>query len=103
MALQFLRTHTTGAGQPVQGVVRRGFVGRAVDFGPVAGREDGRFGRLVGLDRQVLAQAMQGRCQLVHSKSKPATQIERGGGVVQTQGPDGHVRIIKTLGAGCAV
>jgi len=90
VGVQFGGAHPAGLGQPAQGVVGGGLVGSAIDFGAVAGRQDGGFGFLRNPMGQIAPQALQSGHQFVHGERKPTAQIQRRSGVVQTQGPDSH-------------
>ena len=69
--------------QPVQRVVHCGMVARAVNFGAVAGGNDGRFDTTVRIAlAQRLAQTLQRGRNLVERERETAAQIERRGGVV---------------------
>jgi hypothetical protein len=88
MLAQGAGVDATGLRQPGDGRLHLRLRRGDVDLGAVAGRQDGRLGRA----RQLLAQADEGRGQLLQRERKPPAQIERGGVVVQAKSEDRHGR-----------
>ena len=83
MRAQHLAADAAAVRQPVQRVVHCGMVARAVNFGAVAGGNDGRFDTTVRIAlAQRLAQTLQRGRNLVERERETAAQIERRGGVV---------------------
>ncbi|MNV93075.1 hypothetical protein D3C71_1877220 [compost metagenome] len=78
MRAQHLGAHAAAARQPVQRVGDGRGIGRTIDLGAVAGRQDGGFNAIVlAAAAQGLAQTLQRRCYLVEGKRKTTPQIKR--------------------------
>ena len=77
---QLLPAHAAGAREPLDGRLERELVGRAVDLGPVAGRQQ----RGLGLARQRRAEALQRLRQLVEREREPPAQIQRSSLVIDS-------------------
>ena len=86
---QRLHRHAARLRQPGQGVFEVGFVACAVNFGAVAGGNDGCLRRL----GHGAAQALEVRLDHVQGERKPATQVQRCGGVVDSECPDCHISV----------
>jgi hypothetical protein len=88
---QLRAAHAAGLRQPVDGrrqqLARRG----AVQFGAVAGGDQGSLGRAA----QPLAQLVQRGRELVEREREPPAQVQRGGVVVEAEGEDAHGRNYK--------
>jgi hypothetical protein len=86
---QHVAADAAAVGQPADGVVERGLVVRhPVDLGAVAGRDDRGLDLGVAAGGEGLAQAVEGRGDLVDRERETTAQIERRGRVVQAEGPD---------------
>ena len=84
--VQAVGADAAGLSQPGHGVGHEYFVGGAVNFGAVAGRENGGF----SLATNRLAKTVQHRTHVFDSKGEATPQIEWCGGVVETERPNRH-------------
>jgi hypothetical protein len=87
---QRLAGHAAAGRQPLQRAVDLGAFAGAVNFGAVAGRQQGRL----GLAAQGRTQPLQRGRDLVDGKRKPAAQVQRCRVMVQPEGPNWHGVII---------
>ena len=86
VAFEGIGADAPGLGQPRHGLGKRHLLRGTVNFGAVAGGEDGGF----GLAANALAKTFEHRTHLFDSKGKAPPQIKWCGGVVETERPNRH-------------